>query len=72
MPVEITYKHAKVGLRGGNPYFQIYRYRDTEDVVLFTELIKQVRKLGLSVDLRRMRNMLRDAEEGALIPVPLK
>jgi hypothetical protein len=40
-------------------------------VVLFTELIKQVRKLGLSVDLRRMRNLLRDAEEGALIPVPL-
>jgi len=70
-PVEITYKHAKVGLKGGNPYFQIYRYRGTEDVVLFAELIKQVRKLGLSVDLRRMRNMLRDAEEGALIPVPL-
>jgi len=71
-PVEITYKHAKVGLKGGNPYFQIYRYGDTEDMVLFAELIKQVRKLGLSVDLRRMRNMLRDAEEGALIPVPLK
>ncbi len=71
-PVEITYKHAKVGLKGGNPYFQIYRYQNTEDVVLFTELIKQVRKLELSVDLRRMRNMLRDAEEGALIPVPLK
>ena len=70
-PVEITYKQAKVGLKGGNPYFQIYRYRNTEDVVLFTELIKQVRKLGLSVDLRRMRNLLRHAEEGALIPVPL-
>ena len=70
-PVEITYNYAKVGVKGGNPYFQIYRYRGTEDVVLFAELIKQVRKLGLSVDLRRMRNMLRDAEEGALIPVPL-
>ena len=71
-PVEIIYKHAKVGLKGGKPFFQIYRYQNTEDLVLFMELVSQVQKLGMSVDLRRMRSLLRDAEEGALIPVPLR
>ncbi len=71
-PVEIMYKRAKVGFREGKPYFQIYRYQDAEDGILLVELIQAVRKLGLSVDLRRMREMLRDAQEGALIPVPLK
>ena len=66
------YKHAKVGLRDGKPYFQIYRYRNAPDAVVFAELIQEVRKLGLSVDLRRMRGLLRSADEGALIPVPLK
>ncbi len=71
-PVEIVYKHAKVGLREGKPYFQIYRYQNAEDGILLAELIQQVLKLGLSVDLRRMRDMLRDAGEGTLIPVPVK
>ena len=71
-PVEIMYKRAKVGLREGKPYFQIYRYHNAEDGNLLIELIQAVRKLELSVDLRRMREMLRDAQEGALIPVPLQ
>ena len=70
-PVEIMYKRAKVGFREGKPYFQIYRYHNAEDGNLLVELIQAVRKLELSVDLRRMREMLRDAQEGALIPVPL-
>ncbi len=71
-PVEIMYKRAKVGFREGKPYFQIYRYHNAEDGNLLIELIQAVRKLELSVDLRRMREMLRDAQEGALIPIPLQ
>lgn len=72
MPVEIIYKHTKVGLKGGKAYFQVFRYRGMEDSVLFMNLIRQVRKLKLAVNLRGMRELLRNAEDGALIPVPLQ
>lgn len=70
-PVEIIYQYAKVGISGGKPYFQIYRHHERRDADLLAELIPQVRDLELDVDLRQMRNLLREAKEGALIPVPL-
>ncbi|NIO10022.1 MAG: L,D-transpeptidase family protein [Deltaproteobacteria bacterium] len=72
LPVEIMYKRAKVGFKEGQPYFQVYRYQNAEDGILLVELIQAVRDLELDVDLRRMRELLRGAQDGALIPVPLK
>ncbi len=71
-PVEIIYQHTQVGLKGGKAYFQVFRYRGMEDSALFMDLIRQVRKLKLAVNLRGMRELLRHAEDGALIPVPLQ
>ena len=72
MPVEVIYQHAKVGLRDGVAYFQVYRRQATQDSDLLLELMKQVRDLELEVDLRAMRDLLRTASNGALVPVPLK
>lgn len=71
-PVEIIYQRTKIGLKAGKAYFQIYRHPDTEDTVLLSELIQQVRELELVVDLRAMRELLRTARNGALLPVPIK
>ena len=71
-PVEVIYQYAKVGVSEGNGYFQVYRYHGREDADLLTELIRQVRDLGLDVDLSQMRNLLRDAKDGAIIPLPLE
>ncbi len=71
-PVEVIYQRTKVGLKNGKAYFQIYRQQSTEDWVLLAELIEQVRDLELAVDLRAMRELLRTAKNGALLPVPLK
>lgn len=71
-PVEVIYQYAKVGVSEDKGYFQVYRYHGREDADLLTELIRQVRALELDVDLRQMRNLLRDAKDGALIPLPLE
>ncbi|MFQ5851721.1 MAG: L,D-transpeptidase family protein [Candidatus Binatia bacterium] len=71
-PVKVIYQYAKVGIREDQAYFQVNRYQRRKDTDLLAELLRQVRGLGLAVDLRGMRNLLRKAQDGALIPVPLQ
>lgn len=70
--VQVMYQYVKVGVREGKAYFQVHRYRGRKDGDLLMELIAQVRSLGLAVDLRQMRKLLRESPDGAVIPVPLQ
>lgn len=70
-PVQVIYQHAKVGLRNGNAYFQIYREGGAGDGKLMTDIIRQVTKLNLRADLRKLRELLLDLPDGAMTPLPM-
>ena len=61
-----------MGLKDGKAYSQLNRYHGRKDGPLLADLIRQFLALGISADLRQVRNLLRGALDGALIEVPLK
>ncbi len=69
-PARVIYQHAKVGFRDGTAYFQVHRYGRATDSELMAILIRQVVKLKLDVDLRRLRELLIDLPDGAMTPLP--
>ncbi len=69
-PVEVIYQYAKVGMKDGKAYFQVYRTRGQNDQALLNALIREIRSLRLVVDLRRVRQLLREATDGEFIPLP--
>jgi L,D-transpeptidase ErfK/SrfK len=71
-PVMVMYQYAKVGFEQGVPYFQIYRHRSYTDGQLMHDLIEQTWKLGIHADLRKLRRLLLQITEGAIVPIPLK
>ena len=68
-PVEVIYQYTKVGERDGKAYFQVYRTRGRNDQALLNALIREIRSLNLVVDLRRVRQLLRESTDGELIPL---
>ncbi|MFQ5849326.1 MAG: L,D-transpeptidase family protein [Candidatus Binatia bacterium] len=68
-PVEVIYQYAKVGMRDGKAYFQVYRMNGEDDQALLNTLIREMRSLRLAVDLRLVRRLLRNAADGELIPL---
>ena len=71
-PVRVTYQHAKVGVRDGKAYFQIYRDGVKPDAELMGDLMRQINNLNLHADLREVRRLLFDLPDGAMIPLPLR
>ena len=69
-PVRVTYQHAKVGVRDGKAYFQIYRDGKAGDGELMAALIRQIRELNLDADLRKVRELLLELPDGAMTPLP--
>ena len=69
-PVRVIYQHAKVGLRDGKAYFQVYRHGRATDSELMAILIRRIAKLKLDVDLRGLRELLLDLPDGAMTPLP--
>ena len=69
-PVRVTYQHAKVGVRDGKAYFQIYRDGKAGDGELMADLIRQIRELNLDADLRKVRELLLELPDGAMTPLP--
>ncbi len=69
-PVQVIYQHAKVGVRDGRAYFQIYRDGRATDNELMADLIRQITKRGLAVDLRQLRSLLPELPDGVMIPLP--
>ena len=69
-PVRVTYQHAKVGVRDGKAYFQIYRDGKAGDGELMAALIRQIRELNLNADLRKVRELLLELPDGAMTPLP--
>ncbi len=70
-PVRIVYQFAKVGTRSGSSYFQVYRFNGKAgDEDLLSQMIRQLHHLKLAVDLRRLRDLLREAPNGTLIQIP--
>ncbi len=71
-PITIVYQYAKIGIRGGKPYFQVYRlHGKIRDDDLFPQMILQLHSLGLQVDARELWHLLQAAPSGALIPMPM-
>lgn len=75
-PVRVIYQHAKVGVRNGNAYFQIYRDGGMGDGVvgdgeLMADIIRQATELELRADLRKVRELLFEVADGAMTPLPL-
>ena len=70
-PARVIYQHAKVGVRNGKGYFQVYRYGRATDSELMAGLIKQITALKLNVDLRKVRELLLDLPDGVMLPLPL-
>ena len=75
-PVQVIYQHAKVGVRNGDAYFQIYRDGGLEeggvgDGALMADIIRQVAQLNLRADLRKVRELLIEVADGAMTPLPL-
>ena len=75
-PVRVIYQHAKVGVRNGNAYFQIYRDGGAGDGVvgdgeLMADIIRQATELELRADLRKVRELLFEVADGAMTPLPL-
>ena len=69
-PVRVTYQHAKVGVRDGKAYFQIYRDGKAGDGELMADLIRQIREFNLDADLRKVRELLLELPDGAMTPLP--
>ncbi len=69
-PVRVIYQHAKVGVREGKAYFQIYRGDGTSDAELMADIMRQLGKLDLRADLREVRRLLLDLPDGAMTPLP--
>ena len=69
-PVRVIYQHAKVGVRDGKAYFQIYRDGKAGDGELMAALIRQIRELNLDADLRKVRELLLELPDGAMTPLP--
>ena len=69
-PVRVTYQHAKVGVRDGKAYFQIYRDGKAGDGELMADLMRQIRELNLDADLRKVRELLLELPDGAMTPLP--
>ncbi len=69
-PVRIIYQLVKVGTRNGGSYFQVYRFGRTGDEELFSQILRQLRDLRIRADLRHIRDLLREAPNGSLIPIP--
>ena len=69
-PVRVTYQHAKVGVRDGKAYVQIYRDGKAGDGELMAALIRQIRELNLDADLRKVRELLLELPDGAMTPLP--
>ena len=69
-PVRVTYQHAKVGVREGKAYFQIFRDGKAGDGELMAALIRQIRELNLDADLRKVRELLLELPDGAMTPLP--
>ena len=69
-PARVVYQHAKVGVRDGKAYFQVYRYGRATDSELMAVLMGQIAKLELDVDLRKLRELLLDLPDGAMTPLP--
>jgi len=71
-PVRVIYQHAKVGFKRGQPYFQVYRHRGYTDAELMKDLIQQTWNLGIDADLRKLRRLLLNVTDGAMVPIPVK
>ncbi len=70
-PVTIVYQYAKVGVRSGKAYFQVYRFNGKiPDNDLFPQIILQLHSLGSQVDVKELWHLLQEAPNGSLIPVP--
>ena len=69
-PVRVIYQHAKVGVREGKAYFQIYRDGVKVDAELMGDLMRQIANLNLRADLREVRRLLFDLPDGAMTPLP--
>ena len=70
-PVQVVYQYTKVGSRNGLVYFQVFRHHGKKDAELLLELIPKLRRRGLDVDWRQLREILRYAVDGTLAPVPV-
>ena len=70
-PVQVVYQYTKVGSRNGLVYFQVFRHHGKKDTELLLELIPKLRRRGLDVDWRQLREILRHAVDGTLAPVPV-
>ncbi len=69
-PAKIVYQYTKVGIRGGEAYFQIYRFNGRKDEDLFQQLMLQLHSLGVQADLRQLWDLLQKTPNGALTRVP--
>ncbi len=70
-PVTVIYQYAKVGMRGGKAYFQVYRFNGKiRNNDLFPQIILQLHSLGLQADVKELWHLLQEAPDGSLIPVP--
>jgi len=69
-PVEVIYQYAKVGVRNGQAYFQVYRSNGNGDQALLNALIQETRSLAVPTNLRHLRVLLRSARDGELISLP--
>ena len=70
--VKIVYQYAKVGVRGGKAYFQVYRFNgEASNEDLFQQTLLQLHDLGFHVDVRALWHLLQKTPDGSLTPVPM-